>query len=117
MTALSEAWRQYHDTLPEVALPPRNIQARRDEKSYVYFIGGEATPIKIGFSSQPYERLAVLQTAHWCRLSIIAKVEGTLADESKYHRRFAAYRLQGEWFEPHPEILSEIKRLNAVGTA
>lgn len=113
MTALSDAWRLFHDTLPEAKLRPRNIQAQRDGKSYVYFIRGEGTPIKIGFSHQPNERLAILQTAHWCRLSIVAKAEGSLADEREYHDRFAAHRLHGEWFAPHPDILAEIERLNA----
>lgn len=112
---VSAAWRRFHDTLPEIKLPPRNIQALRDGKSYVYFIAGENTPIKIGFSNQPHERLAILQTAHWCRLSIVAKVEGSLAVEADYHRRFAAHRLHGEWFATHPDILAEIERINARG--
>lgn len=109
--AVAEAWARYQASLPEIKLPPRNIQALRDGKSYVYFIAGEDTPIKIGFSNQPHERLAILQTAHWCRLSIVAKVEGSLAVEADYHRRFAAHRLHGEWFAPHPDILAEIERL------
>jgi hypothetical protein len=117
MTDLAEAWRRYHETLPEVTLPPRNIQARRDGKSYVYFIAGDDTPIKIGFSSQPHERLAILQTAHWTKLSIVAMAEGTLSDESAFHRRFANHRLHGEWFDRHPDILAEIDRLNGKAPA
>lgn len=108
---LREAWRRFHDTIPEFKTRPRNIQALRDGKSYVYFIAGEDTPIKIGFSKQPHERLAILQTAHWCRLSIVAKIEGCLAIEAEYHRRFAEHRMHGEWFAPHPDILAEIERL------
>lgn len=93
-------------------IPPRNIQALRDGKSYVYFIGGDETPIKIGFSSQPYERLTILQTAHWCKLSILAKIEGDLSLEKHFHARFAAYRLCGEWFAREAEILAEIERIN-----
>jgi hypothetical protein len=93
------------------AVPRQPIQARRDGKCYVYFIGGEGTPVKIGLSNQPYERLAALQTAHWCKLSILAKVEGKLADEKALHARFAAHRLHGEWFTRCPEIDAEIARL------
>lgn len=52
--------------------PPRCVQARRDGRSYVYFIGGEGTPVKVGFSSAPYEPLASLQTASWVALSILS---------------------------------------------
>ena len=95
-------------------MPPVNIQALRDGKSYVYFIGGEGTPIKIGFSSAPYERLASLQTAHWCKLSILVMAEGSLADERRLHEQFAGHRMHGEWFHPHPEILAEIERVRAA---
>ncbi len=110
---LSDAWARYHATLPEATIEPRNIQAKRDGKSYVYFIGGEGTPVKIGFSSQPHERLAILQTAHWCQLRILAMVEGSLATERDYHEKFGRHRMNGEWFEPHPDVLAEISRLQA----
>lgn len=32
--------------------------------------------------------------------------------ERDYHARFAAHRLRGEWFAPHPDILAEIEHLN-----
>ncbi len=91
-----------------------NIQDFRDGKCYVYFIAGEGTPVKIGLSNAPHERLASLQTAHWMKLSIVAKVEGGQADEREYHRQFAAHRLHGEWFTRCPEIEAEIARLNDV---
>ncbi len=78
---------------------PRSRQALRDDRSYVYFIGGEGTPVKIGLSTCPYERLAHLQTAHWIELRILALIEGGLAVERYYHRRWSRHRLLGEWFE------------------
>lgn len=92
--------------------PPRCIQDLRDGKCYVYFIGGEGTPIKIGMSFTPYERLASLQTAHWVKLSILAKVEGSFETEGAYHRQFAGSRMAGEWFKRTPELLAEIERLS-----
>lgn len=97
--------------------PPRCIQDRRDGRTYVYFIGGDDTPIKIGFSAAPFERLSILQTAHWVRLRILGKIVGTLDDEREYHARFAGHRLEGEWFARHPDILTEIDRLSSPPTA
>lgn len=100
----------------DAAFKPRGVYALRDGKSYVYFIGGDDTPIKIGFSNAPHERLASLQTAHWAPLRILAKVEGTLERESSYHDRFYEYRMSGEWFARASVILAEIERINAGGS-
>jgi hypothetical protein len=91
----------------------RAIETLRDGKSYVYFIGGETGPVKIGYTIAPLERLAAMQMGCPIKLSILAKVEGTVADEKAYHRRFAEHRSHGEWFERHPDILAEIERLSA----
>ena len=101
------------DMIPELGpQKPKSVHDLRDGKAYVYFIGGDATPIKIGFSGAPYERLASLQTAHWAQLRILAKVEGNFELEDAYHTQFAHVRLSGEWFERCPEIEAEITRLN-----
>jgi len=44
------------------------------------------------------------RAAEYCDLSVAAF-------ERAYHRQFAAHRLHGEWFAPHPDILAEIDRL------
>lgn len=77
----------------------------------VYFIGGDAGPIKIGSSNSPLERLATFQTGSPVVLRIHALAWGGLQKEREYHERFAAHRLHGEWFEPHEDILAEIARL------
>lgn len=75
----------------------------------IYFIqGAEGTPIKIGFSSDVRERLAALQTAHHCKLRILGGISGSQAVEAALHRRFARYRVEGEWFLACEEILSFI---------
>jgi hypothetical protein len=33
--------------------------------------------------------------------------------EGCYHQHFADLRVEGEWFEPHPDIFAEIARLNS----
>lgn len=103
--------------LAECATPsgPHCIQQLRDGRAYVYFIGPTNGPVKIGFSIAPYERVANLQTAHWDKLELLAKVAGTEADERTYHDRFAAARIRGEWFSRTPEIEAEIARLASLG--
>lgn len=93
---------------------PRCIQSLRDGRSYVYFIGGEGTPVKIGVSTAPYERLAALQTAHWVRLVMLARIEGGADTEAELHDIFAADRLVGEWFTRSPALERCIEQVRAV---
>ncbi|RPI71428.1 MAG: helicase, partial [Geobacteraceae bacterium] len=74
----------------------------------VYFIQSEKThAVKIGFTSGPIEkRLASLQTAHPYKLQLLAALAGTVAYEKSLHDRFAKFRLEGEWFEPHPDLMA-----------
>jgi len=92
---------------------PRNIQAAADGRTYVYFIAGTDTPVKIGLSKSPHERLSILQTAHWTKLTILALVEGSYALEREFHIRFAATRLEGEWFERSAELDALIASIQA----
>lgn len=83
--------------------------------SVVYFIRSGDGPIKIGLALDVEKRLRGLQTAHHEPLSVLAVTGGGQPQEIAYHRRFAAHRLHGEWFEPHEDILAEIERLKADG--
>ena len=78
----------------------------------VYFIRSP-TAVKIGRSKDTKRRLGVLQTGHPEPLSLAATCEGGRELERQYHDRFKDYRLAGEWFSPHPEILAEIERLSS----
>jgi hypothetical protein len=79
----------------------------------VYFVQvGEAGAIKIGIARDPASRLASLQTGHHEDLHIRALTHGGAEQERAYHEQFAAHRLRGEWFAPHPDILAEIERLS-----
>lgn len=93
--------------------PPTVVEPPRPKVGTIYFIGPEAGPIKIGFASRLEFRLRDLQLANALPLIVHASVEGSPKLERDYHRWFAAHRLHGEWFEPHPDILAEIERLNA----
>lgn len=81
----------------------------------IYFIApADRCSIKIGFSRRVAFRLRGLQLANAQPLELLAAVEGPATLEREYHKRFAAHRLHGEWFAPHPDILAEIDRLQAA---
>ena len=84
--------------------------------STIYFIGPEGGPIKIGYTANLTARLRSLRLANALPISLLASVEGPTRLEREYHRRFAAHRLHGEWFAPHPDILAEIDRLTTKDT-
>jgi hypothetical protein len=86
--------------------PPRGSRLR-----WVYFIQGQTTGlIKIGVADSVEARLSMLQPASPDLLTVIGTVRcnryGAL--ERELHVMFAAHRRHGEWFSPHPEILSYI---------
>ena len=66
----------------------------------IYFVKSSEGPIKIGFSSQPWSRLACLQADNHARLSLMAVMPGTMRGEKAVHIRFANLRIRGEWFRP-----------------
>lgn len=83
--------------------------AQQFPQRFVYFIQAEqGGPIKIGVCRDPHARLASLQTCNPLKLRILGVVEGVEKDERRLHRRFAATRLQGEWFEPSGELLEYV---------
>ena len=101
------------------------LQEQRDERerrkvgrgkkqwlTVIYFIRAPGA-VKIGMAKDANRRLTVLQTSHPDNLELVATCEGGRALETEYHQRFADHRIRGEWFSPHPDILSEITRLNA----
>lgn len=86
-------------------------ERREAVPQFVYFIGSQSGPIKIGIATRPKNRLKELQTSHHERLEILAVCDGDMELERAYHARYAARRLTGEWFERCPEIEAEIERL------
>lgn len=94
--------------------PTPKAKRKRLVDGFVYFLGGADTPIKIGFSTSPSDRMAILQTAHWGRLEILAVTPGTIELEARYHAHFASLRLHGEWFKRNRRILAEIRRINST---
>jgi hypothetical protein len=83
----------------------------RPKAGLVYFIRDAVTlTIKIGFClKRPEKRLAVLQTGNSNPLRLIGHVLGSEPHEKALHKRFARFRLQGEWFAK--ELLPEIEAI------
>lgn len=78
-----------------------------------YFIQkGKDGPIKIGFTLDKATRLKSLRTLHGKECKWLAERFGGRIREEVYHAQFAAHRLHGEWFAPHPDILAEIASIN-----
>lgn len=79
----------------------------------IYFIqDNERFHIKIGYTSDdnPEARKRALQTGSSSGLTVLATMPGSMEDEKALHRRFAKWRVVGEWFSPHPEILKLISQ-------
>ena len=83
-------------------------------RGFIYFIQEDArNSIKIGFTSgNPRDRLRHLSTPIGPRLEIIGVQIGTLALETKLHKRFRNLRIGREWFRPEPSLLYYISKLD-----
>lgn len=82
--------------------------------AYIYFISYRDGPIKIGLSWNVEKRVKQIQTCLPYKIDVLAVARGPVTLEPEYHARFAAHRLEGEWFERAPEILAEVERINAA---
>ena len=82
--------------------------------SYVYIIGSDKPPYKVGISKNPEARLRALQTGHPNRLQIHHKTE-TPANRTKLletviHNNLKHSRQTGEWFDlPLDKLLLEVE--------
>jgi hypothetical protein len=75
----------------------------------IYFIQSESGPIKIGYTDKAVQgRITALQTGNAEKLNLLAVADGGRHDETIIHKRFAKYRLNGEWFKPAQEIIDYI---------
>lgn len=72
-------------------------------------------PIKIGYSSNPTERIKEF-TLPW-PVKILGFVGGSVLNEKWMHRRLAPHRMMREWFEPTPEVMSLIEQVSLTSWA
>lgn len=75
----------------------------------VYMIqAGENGPVKIGVTGNVWNRFMALQTDHYVDLSILRVFEGDEVQERLFHNRFAPWRIRGEWFHFHPDMIADL---------
>jgi hypothetical protein len=71
-------------------------------QKYVYIIGSQLPPYKVGISVNPQSRLRALQTGHPEKLHIHYQVATEAAQtrllETVIHRQIKFHRTHGEWF-------------------
>ena len=84
------------------------VKPRRMASSYVYFIGPEHGPIKIGTAIDPYGRINNLQVGCVDQLHLYAMVEGDRYVERQFHAEFCRDKMRGEWFARTDRLLRRI---------
>jgi Meiotically up-regulated gene 113 len=84
--------------------------------SYLYILGSDKPPYKVGISRDPLRRLRAIQTGHPESLKIhhliSTKVEKTKSLEKAIHRNLRHLSHRGEWF--HLELGKLILELDYV---
>lgn len=79
---------------------------KNTKQGFVYFVSPSAHPVvKIGFSSNPEQRIKQIQTSWPAKLTILKTLPRTYETEAQLHRRFAHLQMMGEWFSLTTEIL------------
>lgn len=87
--------------------------ARTRASAYVYVIGREEGPVKVGISSSPNSRLSQIQTACPFKVSLLhaeAMLDRNhaLRHEADFHAVYAEKRLVGEWFDLEADYAIEL---------
>ena len=72
-------------------------------KSFIYVIGDNASPYKIGFTKDPNKRLKSLQTGNPSKLNMLYKQEINESEtkfiEKQIHNVLKRKQVSGEWFD------------------
>lgn len=104
----------YVDPIRKGATHNVRVIVRPPADHVVYFIQAATGQIKIGTTGRVDWRLENLRGQCPVAVTLLATIPGRRVEEFAYHARFAEHRLHGEWFEPHPDILAEIERLQLL---
>ena len=89
-----------------------------DAPAYVYIVGWQAAgPIKIGYTTSIYARLAALQTSSPFALSVWMAIRSRAAAsiERACHERIKHLAMRGEWFDCAAEDAMNCLRITATG--
>lgn len=65
---------------------------------------GDSGPVKIGVARDVESRRRTIQTGCPYPVHIVYALPGRADMERHLHSRFSCHRLEGEWFDPIPEI-------------
>lgn len=85
----------------------------KSTEGFVYFLySHESKRLKIGFTLNINKRLAELRNGSPIELELVKFVRGTYGLELVFLALFDKYRLHGEWFQAHPDILRYIRSLS-----
>ena len=96
---------------PEEFARLRRVLRKSDYGDYTYFMWDcNSHLVKIGKSVDPARRAAELGSSGARKIELLVVLRGGWL-EALYHRHFADLRVEGEWFEPHPDLIDEIVRL------
>lgn len=83
-------------------------------REFVYVIGCDGHPVKVGYSTDVTGRLAALQTSTPHKLQVYAQIEihggHGRAIENRAHKTLADKRLNGEWFDVLPTEAADTVR-------
>jgi hypothetical protein len=82
-----------------------------------FVLNGERGLIKIGWSKRPTERRYQVAKEAGVRaawLETIASCPAPPETEFEIHAALDAWRVQGEWFEPEPEVLAVVGTMHHI---
>lgn len=78
----------------------------------VYFMRyGTSDRVKIGYTKRMNKRLCGLESGTPENLHLLATVTGGRAQETRLHKRFAAYRIRGEWYKLEGKLAEYVAAL------
>ena len=79
------------------------------KQSYIYIVHcKDLNTIKIGYSDNPFARLAQLQIGNSSELSILSIFKGGREEEEILHKKFASNKVRGEWFALDESLVEEL---------
>lgn len=93
------------------------VKPRRAVVTNIYFIQmGKDGPIKIGSSGNesPERRCKDLQVGNPYPLTVLHYFRTVRALEVELHSVLSAYRIRGEWFQPHPMVIGMGNALSSL---
>lgn len=84
---------------------------RRHKLGDLYFVAA-GNAVKIGRTKNMAQRMRHIQAHNHEKAECLLLLEGQGWREREYHKLFADFRVNGEWFRRCPEIEDEIERLS-----